>query len=87
MSKSVTPTQRKYTILKQLCEHIPAYLAREHGVISRGHRPWSHVATIILKTAVNKFAVAARRATKKTMIPLCLQALYSLSEFQVPTLG
>ncbi len=49
--KSVTPTRGKYTVLKQLCEYIPAYLApelaREHGVVSRGFTPWSHVVTMV----------------------------------------
>ena len=51
MNKSVTPTRGKYTILKQLCEYIPAYLvsklARERGVVSRRYAPWSHVVTMI----------------------------------------
>ena len=49
--KSVTPTRGKYTILKQLCEYIPAYLApklaKKHGVVSRGYTPWSHAVTMI----------------------------------------
>jgi len=49
--KSVTPTRGKYTTLKQLCEHIPAYLtsklAQKHGVVSRGFSPWSHVVAMI----------------------------------------
>lgn len=51
MNKSVTPTRGKHTILKQLCEHIPAYLvsklAREHGVKSRSFSPWSQVVAMI----------------------------------------
>jgi Transposase DDE domain/Domain of unknown function (DUF4372) len=49
--KSVTPTRGQYTILKQLCELIPAYmasnLAKAHGVASRGFKPWSHVVAMI----------------------------------------
>ena len=49
--KSVTPTRGKYSILKQFCEHIPAYLtpklAKEHGVKSRSFTPWSHIVTMI----------------------------------------
>ena len=51
MNKPVTPTYGKYSVLKQLCEHIPAYLvskiAREHGVVSRTFLPWSHVVAMI----------------------------------------
>jgi len=51
MNKSVTPTRGKHTILKQLCEHIPAYLvskiAKEHGIASRTFSPWSHVVAMI----------------------------------------
>jgi hypothetical protein len=51
MSKPVTPTRRKHTILKQLCEHIPAYLvsrlARESNVSFRTFSPWSHVVSML----------------------------------------
>lgn len=51
MNKSVTPTRGKYTILKQLCEHIPAYwvskIAREHDIASRTFSPWSQVVAMI----------------------------------------
>ena len=51
MNKSVTPTRGKHTILKQLCEHIPAHLvsrlAGEHGVKSRSFSPWSQVVAMI----------------------------------------
>lgn len=51
MNKPVTPTRGKYTILKQLCEHIPAYLvsklAKEHDIASRTFSPWSHVVAML----------------------------------------
>ena len=51
MSKSVTPTRGKHTILKQLCEHIPAYLvsklARKHEITARTFSPWSHVVSML----------------------------------------
>ena len=51
MNKPVTPTRGKHTILKQLCEHIPAYLvsklAREHDIASRTFSPWSHVVAML----------------------------------------
>lgn len=51
MNKSVTPTRRKHTILKQLCEYIPAYLvsrlARECDVTFRTFSPWSHVVSML----------------------------------------
>lgn len=47
MNKTATPTRRKHTILKQLCEHILVYLgsklAREHEVRSRSFLTWSQV--------------------------------------------
>ena len=49
--KSATPTRSKYTILKQLCEYIPAYLtpqiAGEHNIAFRDYTPWSHVVTMV----------------------------------------
>jgi len=47
------PTRHKFTILKQVMEHIPAYLvstlSREHGVEerSRSFTPWSHVVSLV----------------------------------------
>ena len=47
------PLKHKYTILKQICQHIPANLvpklAREHGVDkqSRSFSPWSHVVSML----------------------------------------
>lgn len=47
------PTRNKFTILKQVVSHIPAYLvskvARDHGVDlkSRTISPWSHVVSMV----------------------------------------
>ncbi len=49
--KSATPTRSKYTILKQLCDYIPAYLtpqiARQHDIAFRDYTPWSHVVSLL----------------------------------------
>lgn len=49
--KPVTPTRGKYTILKQLCEHIPAYMtstiAKDYDIESRAFSPWSHTVAMI----------------------------------------
>lgn len=47
------PTRHKFTILKQVMEHIPSYLvsklSREHGVEerSRSITPWNHVVSLV----------------------------------------
>jgi hypothetical protein len=49
----MNPIRHKFTILKQVMEHLPAYLvsklSREHGVEerSRTFTPWSHVVTLV----------------------------------------
>ena len=51
MSKPVTPTRKKYTILKQICELIPPYLiprlARDHKIVFRNFSPLSHVVAML----------------------------------------
>ncbi len=51
MKKSASPSQSKHTVLKQMCEHIPAYLvpklARKHGIRARTFSPWSHVVSML----------------------------------------
>jgi hypothetical protein len=47
------PAKHQFTILKQICEHIPAYLvpklARKHGVAgnARSFSPWSHIVALL----------------------------------------
>ncbi len=47
------PSKHNYTILKQICQHIPAFLvprlARDYGVDkqSRSFSPWSHVVSML----------------------------------------
>lgn len=49
----MTPAKHNYTILKQICQHIPAFLvpklAKEFGVDkkSRSFSPWSHVVSLL----------------------------------------
>ena len=47
------PLKHKYTILKQICQHIPSFLvsnlARKYGVDkqARSFSPWSHVVSML----------------------------------------
>jgi hypothetical protein len=47
------PAKHQFSVLKQLCDHIPPYLvtklANEHGVSakSRSYSPWSHIVSLI----------------------------------------
>jgi len=47
------PAKHKFSVLKQICDHIPPYLvsklALEHGVSSksRSYSPWSHIVTLV----------------------------------------
>ena len=49
----MSPCKHKYTILKQICQHIPAFLvpklAREYSVDkrSRSFSPWSHIVAML----------------------------------------
>ncbi len=49
----MSPMKHDYTILKQICQHIPAFLvpklAREYGIDkqSRSFSPWSHVVSML----------------------------------------
>ena len=52
MKQQPAPTASKFTVLRQLCNHIPAYLvptlAKETGVDekARTFSPWSHVVSL-----------------------------------------
>ena len=47
------PAKHNYTVLQQICQHIPAHLvaklSRDYGVDkqARGFSPWSHVVAML----------------------------------------
>lgn len=51
MNKPASPTRKKHTTLKQICQYIPGglvpKLADAHGVKSRSFTPWSHVVSMV----------------------------------------
>jgi hypothetical protein len=51
MKKSASPIRSKHTVLRQMCQLIPAHLtstlARAHGIKTRVFSPWSHVVTML----------------------------------------
>lgn len=49
--KSASPIRQQHSVLRQMCEWIPAHLVarlgREHGVKARVFTPWSHVVAML----------------------------------------